>query len=169
MIMPMQSEAQRRAMHAAAAGKSTLGIPKSVGKEFAGADQGGKLPKRAKRYQDGGAVDSSLPHDPPQALIDRTPVVTPSGGPAGPRATEATRNIASKSAERSEGPNISSRARDYRPPPKSAFAKGGPVAHCEGGPVQQFHNNLAETVANPTGPTKLEHGGPAKKASWRRW
>jgi hypothetical protein len=35
-------------MFAAAAGKSTLGIPQSVGKEFADADQGGKLPAVAK-------------------------------------------------------------------------------------------------------------------------
>ena len=44
--MPPVSEAQRRAMHAAAAGRSTLGIPQKVGKEFAQADPGGKLPKR---------------------------------------------------------------------------------------------------------------------------
>jgi hypothetical protein len=49
-MMPMQSEAQRRAMHAAASGKSTLGIPKKVGKEFADADQGGKLPKKVEQY-----------------------------------------------------------------------------------------------------------------------
>jgi hypothetical protein len=47
--MPAVSEAQRKAMFAAAAGKSTLGIPKSVGKEFADADQGGKLPARAPK------------------------------------------------------------------------------------------------------------------------
>jgi len=46
--MPPKSEAQRRAMHAAAAGRSTLGISKKVGKEFANADSPGKLPKRAK-------------------------------------------------------------------------------------------------------------------------
>jgi hypothetical protein len=34
-------------MHAAAAGKSTIGIPKKVGQEFSKADKGGKLPKRA--------------------------------------------------------------------------------------------------------------------------
>jgi len=33
-------------MFAAAAGKSTLGIPKKVGAEFVAADKGGKLPKR---------------------------------------------------------------------------------------------------------------------------
>jgi hypothetical protein len=32
-------------MHAAAAGKSTLGIPKSVGREYSKADPGGKLPQ----------------------------------------------------------------------------------------------------------------------------
>lgn len=44
--MPVVSEAQRKAMHAAASGHSTLGIPKAVGKEFSAADKGGKLPKR---------------------------------------------------------------------------------------------------------------------------
>ena len=36
-------------MHAAASGKSTLGIPKSVGQEFADADEGGQLPERAPK------------------------------------------------------------------------------------------------------------------------
>jgi hypothetical protein len=44
--MPPVSEAERRAMYAAKAGKSTLGIPKKVGAEFVAADPGGKLPKR---------------------------------------------------------------------------------------------------------------------------
>jgi hypothetical protein len=47
--MPPVSERQRRAMHAAAHGKSTLGIPKKVGKDFSKADKPGKLPKSAKR------------------------------------------------------------------------------------------------------------------------
>jgi hypothetical protein len=46
--MPAVSEAQRRAMYAAAAGKSTLGIPKTVGKEFVDATPAGKLPARKK-------------------------------------------------------------------------------------------------------------------------
>lgn len=33
-------------MFAAAAGKSNIGIPKSVGKEFSEADPGGKLPEK---------------------------------------------------------------------------------------------------------------------------
>ena len=45
---PAVSEAQRRAMGAAAGGDSTLGIPKSVGKEFIDADKGGKLPEVKK-------------------------------------------------------------------------------------------------------------------------
>lgn len=32
--MPLESKQQMKAMYAAAAGKSTLGIPKKVGKEF---------------------------------------------------------------------------------------------------------------------------------------
>ncbi|WLB24948.1 hypothetical protein QIH85_24005 [Bradyrhizobium japonicum] len=38
------SQAQRGAMHAAAEGKSTIGIPKKVGAEFVKGDTGGKLP-----------------------------------------------------------------------------------------------------------------------------
>ena len=47
--MPPKSQAQRAAMHAAAAGKSTLGIPKSVGKEFVAHDKGGKLPEHKSK------------------------------------------------------------------------------------------------------------------------
>lgn len=46
--MPPVSEIQRRAMWASASGHSTSGIPQSVGKEFAEADPGGRLPERAK-------------------------------------------------------------------------------------------------------------------------
>ena len=47
--MPAKSEAQRKAMAAAAKGKSTLGIPASVGKEYMEEDEGGKLPKRINK------------------------------------------------------------------------------------------------------------------------
>lgn len=43
---PPVSQKQRAAMGAAANGKSTLHIPKSVGKEFIAADKGGKLPAK---------------------------------------------------------------------------------------------------------------------------
>ena len=47
--MPIVSEAQRKAMYAAAAGKSTLGIPKSVGQDFVAAGPAsGNLPARKK-------------------------------------------------------------------------------------------------------------------------
>jgi hypothetical protein len=52
--MPVVSKAQNAAMHAAAAGKSTIGIPKSVGQRYV-ADSAGvsvkKLPehKRPKK------------------------------------------------------------------------------------------------------------------------
>ena len=38
--MPMKSKAQNRAMHAAASGKSNIGIPKKVAKEFVKAQHG---------------------------------------------------------------------------------------------------------------------------------
>ncbi len=48
--MPVVSEAQRKAMYAAAAGKSTLGIPKSVGADFiAATPAGAKLPKKKEK------------------------------------------------------------------------------------------------------------------------
>ncbi len=60
--MPSVSRAQQQAMHAAAEGRSTLGIPKSVGQDFAAADAARgakKLPekkskkKKLTKYLDG--------------------------------------------------------------------------------------------------------------------
>lgn len=50
--MPMKSKAQAAAMHAAAAGNSTIGIPAKVGKKFVKESHGQsvyKLPRKAKR------------------------------------------------------------------------------------------------------------------------
>lgn len=48
--MPIVSQAQNRAMRAAAAGESTLGIPKSVGKDFVAAGPAkAKLPERKSK------------------------------------------------------------------------------------------------------------------------
>ncbi len=47
--MPFKSKQQAKAMFAAAEGKSTLGIPKTVGKDFVNASKGESvkaLPKR---------------------------------------------------------------------------------------------------------------------------
>lgn len=44
--MPSKTAKQHRAMEAAAHGRSTLGIPKSVGKEFVAADK--RKPKRKR-------------------------------------------------------------------------------------------------------------------------
>ena len=52
--MPAKTEKQRRAMAAAAAGKSTLGIPASVGREFMGG--GSKKPK----VSTGGTVSAAV-------------------------------------------------------------------------------------------------------------
>ena len=46
--MPPVSQAQRKAMYAAKAGKSKLGIPKKVGEEFEKDDHKKGLPKRKK-------------------------------------------------------------------------------------------------------------------------
>lgn len=55
--MPPVSQAQRRAMYAAAAGKSKIGIPAKVGAEFEAADKGGKLPARARKGKSAGLVN----------------------------------------------------------------------------------------------------------------
>jgi hypothetical protein len=52
--MPPVSAAQRRAMFAAESGHSTLGIPESVGREFAESDPGGKLPEHVRHAYGGG-------------------------------------------------------------------------------------------------------------------
>jgi hypothetical protein len=44
--MPSKTKKQRRAMRAAAAGKSTVGIPKSVGKEYVAADKRARKKKK---------------------------------------------------------------------------------------------------------------------------
>jgi hypothetical protein len=44
--MPVKSKAQLRAMQAAAHGRSTLGIPKSVGKEYTSHKPPARLPER---------------------------------------------------------------------------------------------------------------------------
>ena len=59
--MPVVSEAQRRAMYAAKEGKSTLGIPKSVGEDFINATPAGaKLPERAKKKPAGKPLADSF-------------------------------------------------------------------------------------------------------------
>lgn len=68
--MPAVSGAQRRAMFAAASGKSTIGIPKKVGQEFADADQGGRLPQyasQAKRDLKRKALAGTKPKTPTKA------------------------------------------------------------------------------------------------------
>lgn len=48
--MPYKSDAQRKAMYAAAEGKSNIGIPKKVGKEFVKAGPASKnLPKKVTK------------------------------------------------------------------------------------------------------------------------
>ena len=51
--MPPVSQAQRRAMYAAAEGKSKLGIPKKVGKDFERDDHKKGLPARVKPKKKG--------------------------------------------------------------------------------------------------------------------
>jgi hypothetical protein len=58
-MAPMQSKAQSAAMHSAAEGKSTLGIPKSVGKKFVSESHGQKvrkLPKHVKHAAKRGLI-----------------------------------------------------------------------------------------------------------------
>lgn len=52
--MPYKSKAQQAAMYAAAAGKSTIGIPKKVGKEFVKAGPASKnLPTKVQKKASG--------------------------------------------------------------------------------------------------------------------
>jgi hypothetical protein len=49
--MPVKSQSQAAAMHAAEEGRSTLGIPKSVGKKFVSASHGQKVKKLPKHVR----------------------------------------------------------------------------------------------------------------------
>ena len=52
--MPIKSKAQQGAMYAAAAGKSTIGIPKKVGKEFVKAGKAkANLPQKVQKRASG--------------------------------------------------------------------------------------------------------------------
>ncbi|MFA6267660.1 MAG: hypothetical protein WC670_18330 [Pseudolabrys sp.] len=64
--MPMLSRAQNAAMHAAAAGRSTLGIPKAVAEKFVADSHGQsvkKLPKHVKPAAKRGQPFGSLAPD----------------------------------------------------------------------------------------------------------
>ncbi len=68
--MPVVSKAQNAAMHAAAEGRSTLGIPKKVGADFVAARHGmnvKKLPARKgkpkRRHTFGSLAPSGVGHD----------------------------------------------------------------------------------------------------------
>ena len=57
--MPVVSKAQNAAMHSAAEGNSTIGIPAKVGKEFVAASHGKsvkKLPKHVRRAAKRGLI-----------------------------------------------------------------------------------------------------------------
>ena len=54
--MPMESKAQNAAMHAAAEGKSTIGIPKKVGKKFVKESHGQKIKKLPQHMRKRGLV-----------------------------------------------------------------------------------------------------------------
>ena len=56
--MPMLSQAQNRAMHAAASGRSSLGIPQSVGQDFVGASHGMSVKSLPKRLGPPGHLDN---------------------------------------------------------------------------------------------------------------
>lgn len=58
--MPSVSDAQRRAMFAAASGHSTLGIPKKVGEEFVEADKRQDSP--AEEASESNTIDSRPAH-----------------------------------------------------------------------------------------------------------
>ncbi len=78
--MPVVSQAQSRAMHAAEEGHSTLGIPQSVGADFVAASHGMKvsaLPKRVgkpKKPHKMPMFGSLVPHSAGHYMSTPTPV-----------------------------------------------------------------------------------------------
>jgi hypothetical protein len=74
---PSVSEAQRRAMGAAASGNSTLGIPKKVGKEFIDADKGGKLPEHKKNELEKAYIPSHTKYGSTKPVTGNEPAPKP--------------------------------------------------------------------------------------------
>ncbi len=70
--MPSVSRAQQKAMFAAKSGKSTIGIPKQVGAEFAAADEArgpAKLPAKAPASKPNRA-EKRVTNQQRQAMLD---------------------------------------------------------------------------------------------------
>ena len=85
---PPVSEAQRKAMWAAASGNSNIGIPSNVGKDFANADQGGKLPKKKieKAIKPGPTLNYG------KIAPEQNPISNPAAAKAAKEAKEAKTN-----------------------------------------------------------------------------
>jgi hypothetical protein len=57
-VMPSVSQKQAIAMRIAAAGKSNIGIPKSVGKEYVKADKGRDIKKLPRKVRNNHGIGS---------------------------------------------------------------------------------------------------------------
>lgn len=144
---PPVSQAQRAAMGAAAGGKSNLGIPKSVGKEFIDKDPGGKLP--AKKAEPPMAK-------PPSGKNMQTHV------PTSTAKSELTKGMFAQAAQQAD-PVSASHAAQVKPPAGKVQLPG---AAAQAGRAAGFGAAMAGEF-QPKGPISsgLELATPAKPAS----
>ena len=89
--MPLVSKAQTRAMHAAKEGRSTLGIPKSVGADFVAAGKAKpNLPERkGTKFCEGGPVEAFKDNLTETAANPTGPVGLEKGGEVKPKGRRA--------------------------------------------------------------------------------
>lgn len=160
---PPTSEAQRRAMRAAASGHSTLGIPQSVGKDFADADKGGKLPETKKAeyrptpsYQ--ASRDVSSPHSDGSSLAPNR-ASHPFSDPARPT-TGGTMKSEESPKDRTHGPRVTKNSIFKR---VTEMTKGEVAAN--GGAIKLGKQEFYIDLGNASDPKKrLRETNPVKEA-----
>lgn len=92
-----------------------------------------------------------------------------SGSKSGPTVKDRSQAIAIMMSEKREEEKHGGKYPEGTKSEKKGYNKGGSV---EPSTKSLAAQNIAETLANPTGSTKLERGGPVKAASrsgWKRW
>jgi 8-oxo-dGTP pyrophosphatase MutT (NUDIX family) len=151
---PPVSEAQRKAMHAAASGKSNIGIPKSVGQEFAEADPGGKLPSRAKDAEIAIVPPARPRATIPHPRINRLPIGTQDQPPApSPRQLLVNQPQPRTTTPHPRIPNTPLGTQDQPPQPPPSRARGGnaPVPPPPNSPAAQATRLVQQQQGKPAG------------------
>ena len=139
--MPSVSQKQHNAMEAAAHGKSTLGIPKSVGEDFSQADKG-------KKFAGGGPITAASIEAGGNISDFHLPVTNSGGGLTNPTPASSPeiKPISTTNTPPGGGPLVG---------PTNPNANGSGLTPIKGGDG----GGLYSPGLNPSGPQWLKDGG----------